>query len=83
MTQPFRGIPIQTAERAQSIGELASDRFKIIARKKPVTLLGEIWEYFIPDGEVGAMHKARDAGRIVTVQGKPEGQTTLYAKLVA
>lgn len=77
MTQPFRGRPIQTAERAQSIGELAFDRFKIVGFKS------HIWNYSIPDAEVKPMQKARNAGRIITMQGQLEGHPVLYAKLVA
>lgn len=75
--QPFRGRPIQTNERAYSIGELALDRFKVIAFKS------HRWFYSIPDAEVTPMQAARDAGRIITAQGQFDGHPVLYAKLVA
>lgn len=76
-SQPFRGRPIQTTERAKSIADLASDRFKIIAVKS------HIWSYSIPAGEVGPMQVARNEGRIITAQGRFDGHPVLYAKLVA
>lgn len=75
--QPFRGRPIQTSERAQSIAELASDRFKIVGFKS------HIWNYSIPVSEVAPMQAARNEGRIITAQGQFDGHPVLYAKLVA
>lgn len=77
MSKPLRGLPIQTAERARSIAELASDRFKIIGFKS------HVWNYSIPTTEVSPMQMARNEGRIITAQGQFEGHPVLYEKLVA
>lgn len=69
--------PITTKTIATSMAELVRDTFKIIG------IRSHSWKYMIPESEIKSLRAARDAGRIITVQGQHEGFPTLYAKLAA
>ena len=55
---------------ASSLADLTADVWRVVARHRPGAWSAETgkWDWLIPEHELAALNRGRDAGRIVTVQ---------------
>jgi hypothetical protein len=74
-----RYVPlVDMPPRASSLGDLRADAFRCVAAK-----IDGIWEYSLSANDGIALHRARNAGRVVTVLRSDARGVFLFAKLAA